>query len=383
MGAGSALEDKVFAEVKRLCYAGLDQMMLLRQVSGHLRRVAPFEAYCANEMDPSSGLITGVVTEGIGGASVARLFLEHVYFEDEVNEYNSMVRNRRTVALLSEATGGKLERALRHRECAAPAGLDYELRSVFTSNRELWGAIDLYRERGAPDFSANEVAFVRRIAPHLGTGLRAAVLLSQAYLVQASDETPGVLVLDRRGWVLHYTATAERWLHELEEDPDSGRWEGRGPSAWREGKGLPTAIWTMMGTLRQALKPQTDWDLNEVPCLCVRTRSGCWLTLHGSLTESAPDRGSEIVIVIEPSGPREVAWLRATAYGLSPRERAVVDLVVRGASTKQISQALYISEYTVQDHLSNIFDKIGVRDRRALVKRLYLDAILPVQPNGA
>ena len=85
-----------------------------------------------------------------------------------------------------------------------------------------------------------------------------------------------------------------------------------------------------------------------------------------------------MVIVIEPSGPSEVTWLRATAYGLSPRERAVVDLVVRGASTRQISQALYISEYTVQDHLSNIFDKIGVRDRRALVKRLYLDAILPV-----
>ncbi len=43
----------------------------------------------------------------------------------------------------------------------------------------------------------------------------------------------------------------------------------------------------------------------------------------------------------------------------------------------KVSRALYISEYTVQDHLSNIFDKIGVRDRRALVKRLYLDAIFP------
>jgi DNA-binding NarL/FixJ family response regulator len=85
-----------------------------------------------------------------------------------------------------------------------------------------------------------------------------------------------------------------------------------------------------------------------------------------------------MVIVMEPSGPREVTWLRATAYGLSPRERVVVDLIVRGASTRQISQTLYISEYTVQDHLSNIFDKIGVRDRRALVKRLYLDAILPM-----
>jgi DNA-binding CsgD family transcriptional regulator len=67
----------------------------------------------------------------------------------------------------------------------------------------------------------------------------------------------------------------------------------------------------------------------------------------------------------------------APAYGLSPREQEVVDLAVRGASTKQISQVFYISEYTVKDHLKNIFGKVGVRGRRALVKQLYLNTILP------
>jgi DNA-binding CsgD family transcriptional regulator len=52
-----------------------------------------------------------------------------------------------------------------------------------------------------------------------------------------------------------------------------------------------------------------------------------------------------------------------------------VDLVVRGLSTKQICQTLFISEYTVQDHLSHVFDKVGVRGRRALVKRLYLEGL--------
>jgi DNA-binding CsgD family transcriptional regulator len=72
-----------------------------------------------------------------------------------------------------------------------------------------------------------------------------------------------------------------------------------------------------------------------------------------------------------------MAWLRAAAYGFSAREREVVDLVVRGASTKQISQTLYISEYTVQEHLSNVFDKVGARGRRALVKQLLLDNLFP------
>jgi DNA-binding CsgD family transcriptional regulator len=84
-----------------------------------------------------------------------------------------------------------------------------------------------------------------------------------------------------------------------------------------------------------------------------------------------------VVIVIEPAGPREMAWLRATAYSLSAREREVVSLVVRGASTRQISQTLFISGPTGQEHLSNIFDKVGVWGRGALVKCLFLDNLYP------
>jgi DNA-binding CsgD family transcriptional regulator len=75
--------------------------------------------------------------------------------------------------------------------------------------------------------------------------------------------------------------------------------------------------------------------------------------------------------------PALLLLLSAIGYGLSPREQEVVDLGVRGASTRQISQTLYISEYTVKDHLKNIFGKAGVRGRRALVKQLYLETILP------
>jgi DNA-binding CsgD family transcriptional regulator len=42
-------------------------------------------------------------------------------------------------------------------------------------------------------------------------------------------------------------------------------------------------------------------------------------------------------------------------------EREVVDLVVRRASTKQISQVAIISEYTVQEHLFDVFKKVGER----------------------
>ena len=137
------------------------------------------------------------------------------------------------------------------------------------------------------------------------------------------------------------------------------------------------ALTSVAGAVRRASKPETERDRAGVPRLCVKARSGRWLTLQGALTEARPEHPSEMMIIIEPAGPKEVTWIKATAYGLSDREKEVVELVVRGASTKQIAAMLYISEYTVQDHLSNIFDKVGVRGRKALVKRLFYDNLYP------
>jgi two-component system nitrate/nitrite response regulator NarL len=48
---------------------------------------------------------------------------------------------------------------------------------------------------------------------------------------------------------------------------------------------------------------------------------------------------------------------------LTERELAVARQVARGASNREIADALGISERTVKSHLSVVFDKMGVRDR--------------------
>ena len=368
MNTADLANERVFAEVKRLCLMGLDPTTLRQRVTERLSRAVPYDGYVAFTIDPSSGLITHALVEEMGDERGLRVFLENVYFEDDVLEFNWMVRNRLSVGLLSEATGGKLELAPRYRELQAPAGLGYELRGAFsTGSAELWGGLCLSREKGRPDFAAREVAFVRRVAPHLGAGLRAATLQLELYDDQDSDDAAGVLVLDQWGTVVQHNPAAERWLQEL----------GNLGARWREGEGLPAPIWSVLGALKKALKPETDRDLNGSPHLRVRARSGRWLTLQASRIEPTHTHPDESMVIIAPAGPKEVLRLSVLGYGLSPREQEVVDLAVRGASTKQISRALYISEYTVKDHLSNIFGKVGVSGRRALVKELYLNIIFP------
>jgi DNA-binding NarL/FixJ family response regulator len=131
------------------------------------------------------------------------------------------------------------------------------------------------------------------------------------------------------------------------------------------------------GALERTLNPRSDRDRDLIPRLRARSHSGRWLALYASLSKPLDGRPSETVIVVEPAKPEEVAWLNVAAYDLSAREEEIVRLVARGWSTRQIAGRLYISEYTVQRHLQNAFEKVGVRSRRELLKRLFLENLLP------
>jgi DNA-binding NarL/FixJ family response regulator len=55
---------------------------------------------------------------------------------------------------------------------------------------------------------------------------------------------------------------------------------------------------------------------------------------------------------------------------LSERERETALLVVEGLSNKEIAKALNITERTVKQHMSNIFEKLGVSDRLSVAMKL-------------
>jgi DNA-binding NarL/FixJ family response regulator len=57
---------------------------------------------------------------------------------------------------------------------------------------------------------------------------------------------------------------------------------------------------------------------------------------------------------------------------LSPREREVYELICGGLTNKQIAQALYIEESTARVHTHHVFDKLGVRSRKALAIQAVL-----------
>lgn len=62
------------------------------------------------------------------------------------------------------------------------------------------------------------------------------------------------------------------------------------------------------------------------------------------------------------------------AYGISEKELHVISLVAEGLSNKEIAKEIFLSEGTVRNYISNILEKMQLRDRTQLAV-YYLNTI--------
>ncbi len=82
----------------------------------------------------------------------------------------------------------------------------------------------------------------------------------------------------------------------------------------------------------------------------------------------APESGGHDVILLDDH--RVGAGLLAlSGLGLSARQAEVLLQVARGRTNAEVAAALHISPRTVQKHLDNIYDVLGVRSRAAATAR--------------
>lgn len=60
---------------------------------------------------------------------------------------------------------------------------------------------------------------------------------------------------------------------------------------------------------------------------------------------------------------------------LTPREKEVLRLIATGANNREIAQQLYISEGTVKNHVTNILNRLDLRDRTQAA--IFANSFLP------
>ena len=61
---------------------------------------------------------------------------------------------------------------------------------------------------------------------------------------------------------------------------------------------------------------------------------------------------------------------------LTKREREVYELLIKNKTTSEIGNILFISEKTVRNHISNVMQKLDVKDRsQAIIVLIKMDEL--------
>lgn len=91
-------------------------------------------------------------------------------------------------------------------------------------------------------------------------------------------------------------------------------------------------------------------------------------TPTAQLVSSVLDAAAGRAVLSPEVAMRMVGRVTNPDAGLSQRETEILELLVTGASNREIARRLFISESTVKGHLVNLYDKLGVDNRTAATR---------------
>ncbi|MFJ4483713.1 response regulator transcription factor [Streptomyces longwoodensis] len=352
---GDSRADRVTDAALRAARSARTVEEFFEKIKRATRPALRFDICAGVTVDPQTLMNTGGDYRDALPPSMMPRMLDIEYREGDANDLSQLATRSTPVGLLSRETGGRLERSPRYRDIMRPLGFRDELRVLLRDRHGAWGALIMGRAQDAPAFAPSDLAVAASLAQPLGSVLRR-LHLTRLAEADASAAAPGLVLLDEEYRVVHRTPTVDMWFEGLAGEPaDADR---------SADDRLPPAVYAVAAAVQTPDAPgtHTSW---------MHSRAHGCVRLHAWRLDRSDPTGARTAVVVEKAGSGEHFGLIAAAYGLTPRERDVTGLVLRGHSTADIARRAGLSPHTVQDHLKSVFDKTGLRSRRELVAGIF------------
>jgi DNA-binding CsgD family transcriptional regulator len=175
---------------------------------------------------------------------------------------------------------------------------------------------------------------------------------------------PGVILFDATGTLRYVNQDARELIPSLNGEVKGGK---------NPVSPLPSNLGTFVEKMVSQPVPDNPFTEPFLYSAVIDSSWGVPLSLRGFLL-SPNGNGNEdgnhqyLVLVEMIVENREINLFEIRKrFGLSDRESEVLQLVCAGCSNQEISNRLFISKYTVKDHIKHLKSKLGVQSRNLMV----------------
>ncbi len=322
-------------------------------------------AFFLSQRSDNSLKLTDVAARGIE-KKYFDYFREHYHRMDPfVNAMGSLLVSSTPVYTTDELV--PYERYVKteyYNEFIKPQGIYAELIIYLTSSTRLLGVVTFFRPPGRPVFSEEDRVNAQKAAPYLCATLDRALALEDASQKDVMMRSilsglphKGIILMNQQMEMVYASETAHSLLSLLSPEPACGRTATQ--------LRMPTELHQWLDRCKKALHvgdyPEAGEQRLELPIKnTVHHISACLRFV------SIPRQRPFFVLMLESVIPELHVAQHLRKLGLTKRQTDVVFLVCEGLSNARISEKLFISEYTVANHIRSVYEKLGVSNRTSL-----------------
>jgi DNA-binding CsgD family transcriptional regulator len=312
-----------------------------------LQRAIGFEYWCWPLADPETLIVAGALAHtspGLLAALSRKLAIEES--GEDINTKLIAARGAGAAVARSAVTGGDLPRSAVWDQCMRPNDSGDDIAAACRDAHGCWGWLIAQGASDDRPFSDQDAKLLDDVSGTLAALSRRAFVAAPNYAPGTDPSPPGVVILDQQLNQTSWTPSARAWLDQM----------------------APNVPASMKMIASRLIANPHDQRRRASAHARIRTTGGVWAMFDAAILEG---HGSgQIAISIREATADEVLDLLCHAHDLTRRETELVRQLVNGLNTQQIAERLYITPYTVKDHLKAIFKKVGVSTRGELVSQL-------------
>ncbi|MGO4188363.1 helix-turn-helix transcriptional regulator [Pseudarthrobacter sp. TAF60_1] len=340
-----------------------DSHALRAGVLAELGRVMPFTAFVWPLSDPVTGAGVSPMARFPYPEDLPQLI--RLKYLTTVGRWTTLAGRGSPVTTLLGETGGNPSQSLVWERLLSRYGVSDVLYAGFSDKYGYWGWLDLWRTTDQGAFAAEEVRFVAAVVHRVTPALRRSVSrqFSRPGPTPSTKASPmggrpkadlppqGLLTLDEDMAVVGGTSSVDEWLGLLQA----------GPSPFQRVPAEVLNVAAQLLALEAGVDGHPAWSRAYLG-------SGRWAMLRASrMGPAASGSTPPLAVTIQACPPEDRLDIFARSFGLTPRQRELLELGTGGVDTAAMATALGISTYTVQDQFKQVFDACGVRSRATLL----------------